>query len=270
MKKIRWNNYPFPYVVIDNFLPKNKYDELIIELDNTNNLIQEKFNTHLENKTIFKDIFSKRNVKEIIQIMGSEEIKSLISEKINSNNIFSMKDIDRYAGYSPYHITENFGCLGSHVDHSYIKKEEFQHIANTIYFASTRWEKDWGGETIFFSNNGFFQKIKIEPIPNRLIIFVHTANSFHGVSTYYSKSNVERRTFYHDYYVRKNEINKVMSFINKNRKKNLKHSFHETTFIPFFPFGLNSINLKKIIQMENFKYLKTYIRYLKNSIFRVN
>ena len=90
MKKIRWNNYPFPHVVIDNFLPKNKYDELIIELDNTNNLIQEKFNTHLENKTIFKDIFSKRNVKEIIQVMGSEEIKSVISKKINSNNIFRL------------------------------------------------------------------------------------------------------------------------------------------------------------------------------------
>ena len=270
MKKFKWSNYPFPYAVIDNYLPTNTFNNLINELDHTDNLIQEKFNTNLENKTIFKDIFSKQNVKEIIQIMGSEEIKSVISKKINSKKIFSMRDIDNYAGYSPYHVTENSGCLGSHVDHSYIKKEEFQHIANTIFFASTKWEKGWGGETIFFSNNGFIQKVKIAPIPNRLIIFIHTANSFHGVSSYFSKSNIERRTFYHDYYVRKNEIKKVMSFINSNRKKKLKHSFHETTFIPFFPFGLNSITLKKIIRLENFKYLITYIRYLKNTIFRKN
>lgn len=269
-KNIRWNNYPFPFAVIDNFLPKNKYTDLIIELDNTNSLIQEKFDTHLENKTIFKDTFLKENVKEIIYKMGSEDIKSLISNKINSKSIFSMKDVDQYAGYSPYHVTENYGCLGSHIDHSYVKKGEFQHIANTIFFASSNWEKEWGGQTILFSNNGFFQKVKIEPIPNRLIIFIHTANSFHGVSTYYSKSNIPRRTFYHDYYVRKNEIKKVMLFINKKRKNNLKHSFHETTFIPFFPFGINQIHPKKILKLRNFKYLRTYIRYLLNLLLRIN
>ena len=90
-------------------------------------------------------------------------------------------------------VTGANGFLGSHVDHSSIKEGKFCHIANTIFYASNKWEKDWGGNTILFSRNGFSQEVKIEPIPNRLIFFIHTANSFHGVSRYYSDSKTNIR-----------------------------------------------------------------------------
>ena len=260
----KWIMEPFPYCVIDNFLSEENFKQLNIELDITNNIVQRAFKTSLENKLIFKDTDMKDNVKKLVHKMGSLEIKNVISEIIGKKNIISMRDFEGYGGYSPYHITENNGFLGAHVDHSSINDGKFCHIANTIFYASNRWEKDWGGNTILFSRNGFSKKVEIEPIPNRLIFFIHTANSFHGVSRYYSDLKIERRTFYHDYYVTRREIKEVMNKINFERKRNLIHSTHGTTFVPFLPFGVNDIKLKKFFNFNNFRYLPTYFLYYFN------
>ena len=84
------------------------------------------------------------------------------------------------------------------------------------------------------------------------------------MKNYFSNENIERRTFYHDYYVAEENINKVMYQLNKNRKSKLLHFFHGTTFIPFIPFGLSDLDLKKIINIKNLKYIPVYIAYLSN------
>ena len=196
--------------------------------------------------------------------MGSNKIKNLISTQIKSSKIISFSETENFSGYSPFHITKSDGSLGSHVDHSFIKQSQYRHVANTIFYASDCWEKDWGGETILFSRNGFKQLVNIEPIPNRLIIFIHTANSFHGVNRYQSNCDIERRTFYHDYYVHESEINSVMINLNKNRVNKLIHSKHGTTFIPFFPYGLENINFNKLLSIKNIRYLPPYFLYLLN------
>lgn len=220
--------------------------------------------TPLETKSIYKNTFCKKIAKELIKTMGSNELKEIISQQIGDVELISMGDKIGYEGYSPYHITNNNGCLGSHVDHSYIENGNFRHVANTIFYASNRWEKGWGGETILFSRNGLRKKVLIEPIPNRLVIFIHTANSFHGVQKYLSTDKTERRTFYHDYYVKEGNIKIVMDKLNINRKSKLTHSFHGTTFIPLCPFGLEQLKFKIILNPKNIKYMPTYIIYLTN------
>ena len=195
-KKINWKIEPFPYLIIDNFLSEEDFNRITVELDNTKNIVQRVFKTSLENKIIFKDNLMKKNVRELVDEMGSSKIKKVISQIIGSKNILSMKDVDSYGGYSPYHITENNGFLGSHVDHSSIKGGKFRHIANTIFYASKSWQRDWGGHTILFSRNGLSQKVKIDPLPNRLIFFIHSANSFHGVSRYSSDKNVQKEELF--------------------------------------------------------------------------
>ena len=100
-----------------------------------------------------------------------------------------------------------------------------------------------------------------------MIIFIHTANSFHGVKKYHSTDNTERRTFYHDYYVKEANINIVMDNLNINRKSKLIHSFHSTTFIPFCPFGLEQLELKIVFNTKNIRYIIIYIIYLSNLYF---
>lgn len=262
--KLHWSIEPFPYTVLDNFLPIDEFELLNYELDNTNNLIQSDFRSPLESKSIYKDTFCKEVAQKLIRRMASKEIKNLIVQQTGDVEIISIgESID----FAPYHITNNNGYLGAHIDHSFIENGQLRHIANTIFYASNRWQKGWGGETILFSRNGLRQKVLIEPIPNRMIIFIHTANSFHGVTPYFSTDNIERRTFYHDYYVKESNINLVMDNLNLNRTVRLTHNFHGTTFIPFFPFGLDQLNWRTIIDIKNLNYIQTFLVYLSNRYF---
>ncbi len=267
MLKDNWSIDPFPYAIIDNFLPSDEFESLNYELNQTSNLIQRQFETPLERKAIYTNILSKENAQGLIYRMASDQIKDIISQQIGLLDIVSMGEKLNFAGYSPYHITRNEGYLGSHVDHSSIENGKLRHIANTIYYVSSKWEKGWGGQTILFSRNGFCEKVLIDPIPNRLIVFIHTANSFHGVRKYYSPENIERRTFYHDYYVKESKINLVMQNINININSKLVHSLHPTTFIPFFPFGIFHLNYKAVFSFKNLNYIPTYIVYLVNRYF---
>ena len=79
-----------------------------------------------------------------------------------------------------------------------------------------------------------------------------------------STDKTERRTFYHDYYVKERNIKIVMDNLNINRKSKLTHSFHGTTFIPLCPFGLEQLKFKTIFNPKNIKYMPTYIIYLTN------
>jgi len=263
-RKFSWNIDPFPHLVIDNYLEKNKFDELSSELDQTNNLLQSNFKTPLESKSTYKDTFSKGAARKFIQTMGSDEIKEIIAQITGDSKIISMGEIESVNNYSPYHVTNNNNFLGTHVDHSSIEEGRLRHIANTIFYASSKWKKNWGGQTILYSKNGFTQEILIDPVPNRLILFIHTANSFHGVNNYISDDCIERRTFYHDYYVSESNIENVMDNINKDRASKLVHSFHGTTFIPFIPFGFTHLVFKKIFNLKNIKYIPIYLAYISN------
>ena len=89
--------------------------------------------------------------------MGSNQIK-VISEVTNSKNILSMQ-VEEYGGYSPYHVTENNGFLGSHIDHSSIKNGQFKHV-QTPYFTRAVNGRKAGEVAILFSRNGLQEKVK--------------------------------------------------------------------------------------------------------------
>ncbi len=268
--KIKWELNPFPYAIVDNYLDKNNFIELIKELDNIKPELQTKFSSALEEKNIYKNLSLKKNSKNFVKKAGSKEIKDIISSFSGGLPILSLKETKNFSGYSTFHITKSKGMLGSHVDHSDIEDGRYFHIANTIFYASSKWERGWGGETILYSNNGLIPEVIIEPLPNRLIIFIHSANSFHGVKSYNPSDKTYRKTFYHDYYIHKNYKSKFIQYVNRKRNKKLTFSRHGTTFIPFFPNGIKDISIKKLFSITNFKYLNAYIIYLINKQFKTN
>ena len=107
--------------------------------------------------------------------------------------------------------------------------------------------------------------LNIDPLPNRLIVFIHTSNSFHGVNSYNPKSKkTHRKTFYHDYYIENINQEQFLYKLNIKREKKLKLFKHGTTFIPFLPNGIKRLSITKIISLTNLKYLSSYFIYLLN------
>lgn len=262
---INWVLDPFPYAVVDNYLQEEEFNNLLEELDSANLNILSNFSTALEDKQIFNNDKLSKNANKLIKHLGSKAIKDIISSFVGDLKILSLGETDNFSGYSTFHITKSNGLLGSHVDHSDIQDGEYIHIANVIFYASSKWKKNWGGETVFYSRNGFHPKVSIDPVPNRLIVFIHSSNSFHGVNSYRPiNKKIHRRTFYHDYYIQKSYQKKFLNKLNMRRNKKLRLFKHGTTFIPFFPNGIKKPSIKKIISLTNFKYLYSYLIYLLN------
>ena len=138
------------------------------------------------------------------------------------------------------------GFLGTHVDHSSEPDTGLPHVLNIILYLSKKWDKSWGGATMFANKNGRKIEKTINYIPNRAVIFLHSPFTFHGV-TKIKNNLVKRSTIYVDYYSR-----------NKNPYNHLDLNFknvwfkHPTTFIlpKFKDYFLkkNRVYLKKMVK----------------------
>ncbi len=122
-------------------------------------------------------------------------------------------------------------------------------------------KKNGRGETILFNKFGLIPKVFIEPKPNRLVLFIHSNQSFHGVNTILCPSKTTRNTYYMDYYINRKDINKLNDNLKSLGLKNkLFYTYHPTTFIPFFPLGIRSFTFGRLI--DNIHYLRSLFIYL--------
>lgn len=260
----KWERYPFPHTVIDNFLPENLFNKINKEFKKMGGAknIKKKFNSHVElNKKVFGDKDLSYLTKLPIEILGGALVKKIIQKFTGKINISSLCQWKDYGGYFPYHTMEHGGILGSHVDHSHSKFGDL-HVANSIFYSSPEWKKSWGGETILFDSFGLKIKKKIFPKPNRLIIFIHSALSFHGVDIVKSPKNKNRSTYYMDYYIDDKNLNKFTNNLKKNNFTNSKYTYHSTSFLPLFPLGLKSFQLKSFFARNTYPYFIVYFKYL--------
>ena len=262
--KIDWKDEPFPHAIVDNFLPPDVFAKITDGLNNLKNPedIKKKFSTYIESN---KEVYGDKDLNEIlklpINILGGIEIKKKFENFFNISKISSLTDELNYGGYYPFHIMKKDGVLGSHVDHSHSNEGKL-HVANSIYYVSPEWEDSWGGETLLLNSSGTKILKKIIPKPNRLILFVHSAKSFHAVNKISCPETIRRNTYYMDYYTNDKNLNAVYGNI-----KNLTYSFHSTTFIPFFPLGLKSFKIEYFFKKSTYKYLVIVFKYIFNRFF---
>ena len=261
---INWEMEPFPHAIINNFLPQETFERISqINPSQLENLKRSN-KTSLElNKQEFGLHNNNSTFRIPIEIMGLGEGKKLFKKIIDPSKIITLASFDDFAGYYPYHSSTRNGLLGAHVDHSSLDK--LMHFANSIFYVHNHWDNEWGGETILFNEFGLIPEVFIEPKPNRLVLFVHSNRSFHGVNRILCPKEVRRNTYYMDYYLKNSDL----KLLNNNlkilgKKKKLYFTYHPTTFIPFFPLGINSFTSGKL--KENITYLFRFLIYLLCSI----
>ena len=261
---IKWDYEPFPHTVIDNFLPSNNFKKISENLKLINNFkdLKKNFSTHVEfNKKVYGDKDLSGELKIPVNILGSKLIKNIFEKFLNVKNMISLADWENYGGYYPFHSMNTGGVLGAHVDHSH-SEDDLLHVANAIYYVSDKWDESWGGETFFSNDIGTKIVKKIIPKPNRLVLFIHSSQAFHGVNKISSPSDIKRNTYYMDYYIKDSEFIKMIDNQKKNIGKSLNYTHHTTTFIPLFPIGLKSFEIKFLGMKNTYKYILKYMQYL--------
>lgn len=259
--EINWILKPYPHAIIDNFLPESLFEQVSSTKPDVLDDLRRTNTTGLEfNKKEYGIKGKSQKFRIPIEIMGFGIGKNLFSKFMNPSKIITLASHDDFGGYYPYHSSSRNGLLGSHVDHCFLGDNI--HFANSIFYAHKEWKKEWQGETILFNHNGFKPLVYIEPKPNRMVLFIHSNTSFHGVNKILCPEKITRNTYYMDYYLHSNDIKHLVENIQKagKGKPKIKYSYHQTTFIPFFPFGFNSrptFNTRRIVT-----YFRAYIIYL--------
>jgi len=257
--------HPFPYFVIDDFLPAETFAQLVKSGFSAQAQLKRQFETSLEaGKTVHSNEGMNATANIPIKLLGGEFGSKLIGDLFGINDVSSMFDRPNFGGYYPFHQMSSGGLLGSHVDHSFSTDQEV-HVGNCIFYAHSRWQDDWGGETVLFDSFGFKDVARVVPKPNRLLVFMHSSHSFHGVDVVKCPPLEKRMTYYMDYYASKE--NARLAYDKYQVPPNssaLKSWVHGTTFVPFRPLG-NFKNLNILI-LKQFKteaiYVLVYCKYL--------
>lgn len=237
---------PYPHLVLDNFLNENFFLSLDIENFNKDPKRGKTFNTNIEkNKWISKNNELSNNLKQIIDTLNSSEFVDNLQNLSKIKELFSTTEGN--TALANYHEMYESGFLGTHVDHSSEPNTGLPHVLNIILYLSKNWKNEWGGETILANPKGTKIGKKINFIPNRAVIFLHSPFTFHGV-TEIKNNTIKRSTIYVDYYSK-----------NLDPYNHLKLDFkniwfkHPTTFI--LP------NIKDYFFKKNRAYLKKMIKH---------
>ena len=239
----------FNNLIIDHFLDDKYFKEISSKLDfmEKRNLGEKKlFSSLVEKKEISLNGILPTEFDKILKYLSSDEWVLFLSKISNIQNVYpAMIDNSKLANF---HQMDAGGYLGPHVDHSNDPAKGFPHVLNVILYLTPNWKTSYGGDTIFFDKYGKQIIQKIEYQPNRLVIFLHSPYTFHGVTKINDNCKIKRSTMYFDYYSKALNPYKMLNV-------NFKSFFfkHGTTFIlPKF---------RDYFKKENKKYLKSYIKY---------
>jgi hypothetical protein len=224
-----WSAEPYPHLIIDNWMEPRLYADIVMRLRNINDKPSLSFSTNIEaGKTTYDSdseigrvlqpfvdsLVCAATMKELRELTGIKEITPLTEMNVNTN-------------YKYFHQMQGGGVLGSHVDHSQIYDkqgkivDERVHFLNAIFYADIP-QFASGGSTALYRQMGWGQPVKrVSAIPNRLLLFLHSSNSFHGVVKLNSGWVYPRTTIYMDYYCKAADLPRRFSWWK-----------HRTTFVP--------------------------------------
>jgi Rps23 Pro-64 3,4-dihydroxylase Tpa1-like proline 4-hydroxylase len=181
---VTYENYPFPHVVIDNFLQNDKLDELVV---NINNLKDKDADSKFINpKSIFefnKFAYNKNHcdqLKELFIELNSEPfIKHL--EKLTGINELITNDINLFG--AGVHRIKHEGFLQLHTDFNSYQHEVYGKLdrrINLLIYMNPIWKEEYKGLLCLCDKTQNICVKKILPILNRCVIFNTSKESIHG------------------------------------------------------------------------------------------
>ena len=171
---------PFPYIVIDNFLPEyilRKCKEEVINHDIwhydtihwTQEFQQKKFYyPSLHDGTTPKEFKEKLPITNLIMdYLNSYEFIEFLEKLTGYNKLFRDQEL---VGGGIHRITRG-GKLSVHLDYNEHPENKTKRVLNLLIYLNENWKSEWGGNLELWSKDLKQKEIEIEPIFNRAVIF---------------------------------------------------------------------------------------------------
>ncbi len=196
------------YCILDDFLSKNQFNELLSYIDkiNFNRLSYANDNELLKNNEINNPIVSDKTYlltdnedyhTEIKHIDNNENLTFYPFNNIIDNLFSNIRDISRSNFYSDDELKNSSGMLANFYKYSFGQKlpwhdDGHYYIGGFIFYAVKEWKDNWDGQLLLKDNSTKGDGIYVKPKPNRLVLIKTPIE--HCVVPISSK-NVVRTTF---------------------------------------------------------------------------
>lgn len=183
--KIYTGQSPFPYAVIDSFLPQGAFDYVSAS---THLLPFMRHWYEYDNPFEKKYALNRRDlmpplILAFIEVMEGYKMCRMMAKLMDEEGRLWP---DKNLNGAGIHRIPRGGFLDIHTDHNHSESMEgFERRLNAIFFIHEEWDPAWGGNLELWEGKGLPQKRvkQFIPKPNRLILFEAGDNSFHGHPT---------------------------------------------------------------------------------------
>jgi hypothetical protein len=178
---------PFPYIIIDNFLPESILNSVIEEINKNQNWAYDTVGwteTFQVNKFYWpKDVESAGNMSKdlpvtstLINYLNSAEILNFLEELTGIKNLIP----DELLMGGGLHRIKSGGKLSIHKDYTIHPVKKMYRRLNLLLYLNKGWRSEWEGNLELWDKNIEKAEVKVSPIFNRAVIFTISDSSLHG------------------------------------------------------------------------------------------
>ena len=196
------NNKPFEHLVIDNLFNPFVLDELLEDF-NTN----QKWDVRNDDKIQVKTRSDWKELSDIptnslnfINTINSTNFMFMLSEIAGEKGLLP----DPYIRAGGLNNMFNDNVLAQHIDGNKADELGLYRYLNVIIYLNKDWKPEYGGQLVLGDGDN---KIEIEPIFNRTVIFKTNDKSLHGVRRITCPENMSRKSLILYYYTVENKFN---------------------------------------------------------------
>ena len=207
-----YETYPFPHIVIDNFLQESVIYTLLQEVcnlkdENANSSFIDPSSPYEYNKYAFSDNYGEY-IKNVFTELNSPEFIKKIENLTGINNIISGDITLSGAGV---HRIKQQGYLKNHTDFNsyYLNGVKLDRRINLLIYLNPYWEDQYNGHLCLTDKDTQLSIKKIAPILNRCVIFNTCNRSIHGHPEPLKAPNGVNRHSLAVYYYTKNTTGNV-------------------------------------------------------------
>ena len=170
--------FPFPHVVIDDFLPPDVLEQVLAHFQNiAPNEDAQSFKRAQERfKTSFQPDSLEDDLRRIFYSFNSKPFIKLIENITGINGLIP----DPYFLGAGIHEIKQGGHLSVHADFNHHKLMNLERRINVLIYLNKDWKNEYGGGLELWDTNMAILAHDIVPLFNRCVIFSTTSNSQHG------------------------------------------------------------------------------------------
>ena len=170
---------PVQHIIIDNFLPKEVFNQLCIEIK-----------TFPQDKWLVKNLPNSGVRKESRDFTNSPVMQEMMIHLTSQMFVKWMSKITKCENIIPdiHHLggglssAPSGSSLGLHVDFNWNDTLKLNRKFNLILYANETWDSTWNGNLEFWNKQRTECLYTVEPKPNRLVFWEYEQELVHGFS----------------------------------------------------------------------------------------